>query len=599
MPDKWGRPTFDDGMKYASQGMGLLNQMNRNQMYSEQLGRLQEENENRRQIGLGLQALQNGQEIPENVAPINRVNAKGLYSQSLGYDSQAEALKRQKKEMEDYQNAFQQTWNSAQTGGTDSVIIRPGMSLSAVQGMNEAFSQYKKTKDGAVAAKESNNRFIAQNAAEFTPMARNALNFYSSGNKDQWQVWARESAKKLGLPYQLGKYEEGKGFQLLFRSDKTGDFSATGDYLSDDKAASMLNRTLSGDVAAFDVNGQKVPVNKNLAGFLLSARKATGRTNEKNIADSSTHKHFIDEKGKRLTLVPQSPLNDPESKPNYLVFSDEGLLETVTDLKQTAKTRGWKLENITREGQLQSLANAKQAGATSRAKEQLYEKQRKIAGAKKPIKISLGDQQTVYNKLASSLNPKLKVDLITGNAPSDPTMEKLTKAVLHEMQSGIPFLQARDMALDEIKRSGQPEPAKGHPANGRVSGPDTKSYNFGNRVDGTKKGLGYFGPLKTPDGKVATELSIGVDFDGREVEIPSIVPTLTRDEINHLISGGDVTDEIAKKAIDYAKQRMKQGKSPFAEDGEQGSLPSIREKQNKGLQTAKKHAPFLGGLSAL
>ena len=97
--------------------------------------------------------------------------------------------------------------------------------------------------------------------------------------------------------------------------------------------------------------------------------------------------------------------------------------------------------------------------------------------------------------------------------------------------------------------------------------------NYGPRADGTMKGNGYFGPLKMPDGRVATEIGIGVNFDGKEVEVPSLVPTLTRQEVDYLVGGGKPTPEIVKKAADHAVQRMKAGKSPFAQEGEQGALP--------------------------
>lgn len=96
---------------------------------------------------------------------------------------------------------------------------------------------------------------------------------------------------------------------------------------------------------------------------------------------------------------------------------------------------------------------------------------------------------------------------------------------------------------------------------------------YGLRADGTQKGLGYFGELKRPDKKISTELSIGVGFDGKETQIPTLVPTLTRNEINYLLEGNKPTKEIQDKAIAHAKTRMDQGKSPFAEKGEQGLLP--------------------------
>lgn len=92
------------------------------------------------------------------------------------------------------------------------------------------------------------------------------------------------------------------------------------------------------------------------------------------------------------------------------------------------------------------------------------------------------------------------------------------------------------------------------------------SQGFGNRLDGTPKGNGYFGILKRPDGKVSTELSIGVSFDGKERLIPSLVPTLSEDEKTHLLSGGEITRAIKDKAVQHARERMSAGKSPFAEE---------------------------------
>ena len=93
------------------------------------------------------------------------------------------------------------------------------------------------------------------------------------------------------------------------------------------------------------------------------------------------------------------------------------------------------------------------------------------------------------------------------------------------------------------------------------------------RADGTEKGLGFFGELQRPDGNVSTELSIGVGFDGQETEIPTLVPTLTRTEVDSLLAGGEITEEITQKAIKHAQSRFKQGKGAFAEEGEQIGTP--------------------------
>lgn len=96
---------------------------------------------------------------------------------------------------------------------------------------------------------------------------------------------------------------------------------------------------------------------------------------------------------------------------------------------------------------------------------------------------------------------------------------------------------------------------------------------YGNRVDGTRKGKGFFGELKRPDGDVSTELSIGVDFGEGEVQIPLLVPGLSRKEINSLLNGEKPTDKIVDKAVKFARERAAKRKPFFADDGEQGALP--------------------------
>ncbi len=99
-----------------------------------------------------------------------------------------------------------------------------------------------------------------------------------------------------------------------------------------------------------------------------------------------------------------------------------------------------------------------------------------------------------------------------------------------------------------------------------------------------KKGPGFLGTLPAAEGKVSTELSIGVNIDGREIEIPSLVPTLSKEEVNYLLKGGKPTKIIVDKAVAYARKRIVEGKSPFAQEGEQlGS-----EEKQKGSFTIRR-----------
>ena len=102
-----------------------------------------------------------------------------------------------------------------------------------------------------------------------------------------------------------------------------------------------------------------------------------------------------------------------------------------------------------------------------------------------------------------------------------------------------------------------------------------------------KKGLGFLGeiPIVFSDSEVgvATEFSIGVQINGKETEIPTLVPTLNQNEFNLMVNdiipnNKRVPDSIIKKAIAHAKKRIKAGRSPFAQTGEQITrLKSISE----------------------
>lgn len=92
------------------------------------------------------------------------------------------------------------------------------------------------------------------------------------------------------------------------------------------------------------------------------------------------------------------------------------------------------------------------------------------------------------------------------------------------------------------------------------------------RKDGSRKSSsGYLGPQKNKvTGQTMTEYTIGVQIDGKEVEIPSMVPGLTDEEID-AIKGGKVPSSVAVKAKAHAEKRIAEGKSPFYQDLEEYS----------------------------
>jgi len=104
---------------------------------------------------------------------------------------------------------------------------------------------------------------------------------------------------------------------------------------------------------------------------------------------------------------------------------------------------------------------------------------------------------------------------------------------------------------------------------------DNQVSMYGARPDGTPKGPGYFGELSTksrPD-TFSGERTIGVNFDGKDYDVPLIVPTLTHKELQAVLHGQD-TDGIVRKAVEHAKKRLAEGKSPYASKEDYTQLPA-------------------------
>jgi len=92
---------------------------------------------------------------------------------------------------------------------------------------------------------------------------------------------------------------------------------------------------------------------------------------------------------------------------------------------------------------------------------------------------------------------------------------------------------------------------------------DPSSY----RQDGSVKGPGWLGPYKNPKGQMVTEYSLGVELDGKELDIPSLVPGLTPQEIREVVLG-KVSKSVTDKAVAHARQRIKENKSVWADEND-------------------------------
>lgn len=149
----------------------------------------------------------------------------------------------------------------------------------------------------------------------------------------------------------------------------------------------------------------------------------------------------------------------------------------------------------------------------------------------------------------------------------------------------------------------QPEQQQPPGVSGGIIGnvPDYSSEpkEYGLRPDGTPKGNGFLGRQPLRNGGVATEYSIGTtDVNGQEMDIPTLVPTLTPDEIQATLRAAEAGTappaSVMAKAVAHAKMRLSQGKSVFAQEGEQqqgGFASLLRDVPPDISQT-----PFGGGV---
>ena len=151
----------------------------------------------------------------------------------------------------------------------------------------------------------------------------------------------------------------------------------------------------------------------------------------------------------------------------------------------------------------------------------------------------------------------------------------------HKKQTMAEEKRKADIQKNVIETEQRQAAASGLPAEviknyveiGKAKQEDHSNDPSWKRPDGTMKGNGFLGVLKMTDGsgKDMSEFSVGVPINGKEMDIPTLVPTLTKKEIDHLLSGGKPTDEIVKKAAEHAEKRIKEGKSVFADNSESPS----------------------------
>lgn len=177
-----------------------------------------------------------------------------------------------------------------------------------------------------------------------------------------------------------------------------------------------------------------------------------------------------------------------------------------------------------------------------------------VTGDKTPREMT-PDEQNQANFLRGQIMRGFGYNPPAPNQPQQPQQPQYTE---EDRAAAIAKLRERGVNFDASNGSGQ-------------------GSQYGLRNDGkTYKGTGWLGELRLPDGGVATEYTMQSDAvrdaNGNRIDFPTLVPTLTKAEqdlmVNDIIPNRKpVPDEIAQKAVDFARMRLANGQSVFANDG--------------------------------
>lgn len=269
--------------------------------------------------------------------------------------------------------------------------------------------------------------------------------------------------------------------------------------------------------------------------------------------------------------------NIPEVSPQQVNLPDvltdattstEGLLPGQTPIRITSPAmRSWKnIQGVPVDNHSDRPANRRNFFFVEPGREKEVIKKQWQNYLNKPTRYGLSDDSTISDAVHKfdQENPQNKINHLEGQG-IDTNMKIKDARNSFDLSFLNPFA-ATEAQADEMT----PNPQVGDVVGLEQLQPEQQNQ-YGNRVDGTPKGKGYFGELQRPDGSISTEISIGVNIDGKETEIPSLVPTLTDDEKKYLLSGEKPTPAIIEKAVKFAHERIKSGKSPFAGNGEQAS----------------------------
>jgi len=80
------------------------------------------------------------------------------------------------------------------------------------------------------------------------------------------------------------------------------------------------------------------------------------------------------------------------------------------------------------------------------------------------------------------------------------------------------------------------------------------------------KDVGHLGEIRLPDNEgVMTEVSLGEPGSKRDIDRPSLTPGIVPADLNYIRETGKVPEDVKATSLQFAKERIKAGKSPYYE----------------------------------
>lgn len=337
MPDKWGRPTFDDGMKMAVGAAGLMNSFKRNELYDKQLEGINREDEDREQVGLGLAALQSGGERPEGLSEQNWIKAQGQYAQGLGHQNTI-ATHQESAAIRTATNDFIPI---LEQNNYDFSVIKPRNSaeVSAMAGLVDVYS---KSEQGKATLMENRKKILATKYNDFMAGKQQIGSLLADGNVDEAVKGIELLSSKAPLPYSLGDFDpKTNTFAVKYLDSKKGN-TATGERMPMKDVWQMIS-------------------GMNEKQFFMQGAQHAAAVRAGNLEyqrDPSKHMYAKGMKdGKTYTIVPQKNINDM-SDLDYLVYSEDGA-DPITLRSMAEVKKHFKIENLDRDKDLTTIAGNK------------------------------------------------------------------------------------------------------------------------------------------------------------------------------------------------------------------------------------------------